>query len=82
MILDVLLLEIVLLLTFSLALGTWQRDPTTMGRLTFCALCIAVADDKTPVGVLGKTSGGRNRTPDSMYRTFILDWHPPTTGVH
>ncbi len=43
MILDVLLLEMVLLLTFSLALGTWQRDPTTMGRLTFCALCIAVA---------------------------------------
>lgn len=43
MILDALLFEIILLLTLSLALGTWQRDPTTIARLTFCAICVAVA---------------------------------------
>ena len=43
MILDALLLQVIALLACSLALGTWQRDPTTMGRLTFCALCIAAA---------------------------------------
>lgn len=43
MILDVLLLEVILLLACFLALGAWQRDPSTMGRLTFCALCISIA---------------------------------------
>jgi PAS domain-containing protein len=42
-ILDALLLEIILLLACTLALGAWQRDPATMGRLTFCTLCLAVA---------------------------------------
>jgi PAS domain-containing protein len=42
MILDALLLEAILLLACSLGLGAWQRDPSTMGRLTFCALCAAV----------------------------------------
>lgn len=40
---DVLLLEAIVLLSCSLALGAWQRDPTTMGRVTFCAICIAAA---------------------------------------
>lgn len=43
MILDALLLEMVLLLACSLALGAWQREPTATARLTFCALCIAAA---------------------------------------
>ena len=42
MIFDVLLLEVVLLLACAMALGAWQRDPSTTGRLTFCALCIAI----------------------------------------
>jgi len=42
-ILDVLLLEAVLLLSVSVGLGVWQRDPSTTGRLTFCALCTTAA---------------------------------------
>jgi hypothetical protein len=41
-ILDALLLEAILLLACSLGLGAWQRDPATVGRLTFCGLCAAV----------------------------------------
>jgi PAS domain-containing protein len=41
-ILHSLLLEIILLLALALALAAWQRDPATMGRLTFCALCLSV----------------------------------------
>ncbi len=43
MILDALLLEAILLLAVSVGLGVWQRDPSTTGRLTFCALCAAGA---------------------------------------
>lgn len=43
MILHALLLEVILLLACYLALGAWQRSPTTTGRLTFCFLCLAVA---------------------------------------
>jgi PAS domain-containing protein len=42
-ILDALLLEAILLLAVSVGLGVWQRDPSTTGRLTFCALCAAGA---------------------------------------
>lgn len=43
MILDALLLELILLLSISLGLSAWQRDPSTTGRLSFCALCAAAA---------------------------------------
>lgn len=43
MILHVLLLEVILLLACYLTLGAWQRDPSTTGRVTFCALCLAGA---------------------------------------
>jgi hypothetical protein len=39
----VLALEIALLATLAVGLGTWQRDANMTGRLTFCALCGAVA---------------------------------------
>lgn len=42
MIFDALLLEGILLLACAVALAVWQRDPSTTGRLTFCALCISV----------------------------------------
>lgn len=47
MILDALALEAILLLAGSLGLGAWQRDPATVGRITFCALCAAVAATTT-----------------------------------
>ncbi|MGH0030163.1 MAG: histidine kinase N-terminal 7TM domain-containing protein [Myxococcota bacterium] len=40
MIFDALLLEVILLLACAMALGAWQRDPSTTGRLTFCALAV------------------------------------------
>lgn len=43
MILDALALEAILLLAASLALGAWQRHPSTTGRLTFLALCLCVS---------------------------------------
>lgn len=43
MILDALALEVILLLALALALGAWQRDPSTTGRLTFLAVCVCVA---------------------------------------
>lgn len=43
MILDALLLELIALLAGSLGLSAWQRDPSTTGRLSFCALCLGVA---------------------------------------
>lgn len=39
----VLLLEIALLVALAVGLGAWQRDVSMTGRLTFCALCGAVA---------------------------------------
>ena len=42
MIPDALLHELLLLLALSLGLEAWHRDPSTVGRLTFCALCVAV----------------------------------------
>jgi len=41
-ILDSLLLEMILLLACAMALGAWQRDPSTTGRLTFLFLCLSV----------------------------------------
>lgn len=43
MILDALLLELILLLAAYIGLSAWQRDPSTTGRVSFCALCVAVA---------------------------------------
>lgn len=45
----VLLLEISLLVVLAVGLGAWQRDSSMTGRLTFCALCGAVA-----LGALGE----------------------------
>lgn len=41
MILDALLLEVIVLLALAVGLGVWQRDASTTGRLTFCAVCLA-----------------------------------------
>lgn len=43
MIFDALVLELIVLLAGSLGLSAWQRDPSTTGRISFCALCVAAA---------------------------------------